>query len=189
MISGEPLNGRDLTPVQRQVHRFIEDFAQRHGYPPSYREIGDAVGLASLSSVALHVQTLQKKGYLSHEPGRPRTAVARSYGSSADRKETDGAVPIELAPQTAVRVRLVGRIAAGEPILPGELSDDPLADDTYLLPTRLVGEGTLFMLRVAGDSMIGAGIADGDLVVIRQQPDAENGDIVAVRGCPGLRRP
>jgi repressor LexA len=130
MTSREPLTGRDLTSVQRQVHRFIEGFAQRHGY----RQIGDGVGLASLSSVSLHMGTLQKKGYLSCEPGRPRTAVARSYGSSAIRKEDGDEVPIELALQKAACVRLVGRIAAGEPIFPGELSDDPLADDTYLLP-------------------------------------------------------
>ncbi len=154
----------------------------RSGHPPSYREIADAVGLASLSSVSLHMRSLEKKGYLIRKPGRPRTAVIRP----AD------AVPVRPAPSQAARqadagalrsaalVPLAGRVAAGEPILSGEqvLPADS-AEDAFVLPRQLVGEGELFMLRVSGDSMIGAGITDGDLVVIREQEDAENGDIVA----------
>lgn len=171
-----------LTPIQARIRRFIEDFGQQSGHSPSYREIADAVGLASLSSVSLHMRTLEKKGYLIREPGRPRTAVVRP----AD------AVPVRPAPcgpagpaaagdrRNAAYVQLWGQIAAGEPILSGEqvLPADS-AEDAFVLPRQLVGEGELFMLRVSGDSMIGAGITDGDLVVIRQQEDAENGDIVA----------
>lgn len=171
-----------LTPIQARIRRFIEDFGRRSGHPPSYREIADGVGLASLSSVSLHMRSLEKKGYLIREPGRPRTAVIRP----AD------AVPVRPAPSQAARpvdagalrsaafVPLAGRIAAGEPILSGEqvLPADS-AEDAFVLPRQLVGEGELFMLRVSGDSMIGAGITDGDLVVIREQEDAENGDIVA----------
>lgn len=171
-----------LTPIQARIRRFIEDFSQRSGHSPSYREIADAVGLASLSSVSLHVRTLQKKGYLIRAPGRPRTAVVRP----------GDAVPVRAAPhevagpvaaadrRNAAYVPLAGRIAAGEPILSGADvgSADP-AEDAFVLPRQLVGEGELFMLRVSGDSMTGAGITDGDLVVIREQEDAENGDIVA----------
>ena len=171
-----------LTPVQARVRQFIEDFAQQSGHPPSYREIAEAVGLASLSSVALHMRTLQKKGYLVREPGRPRTAVVRAGRAVPVRPvRSEAAGPAVAAGlRNAAYVPLVGRIAAGEPILSGEqvLPADS-AEDAFVLPRQLVGEGELFMLRVSGDSMIGAGITDGDLVVIREQPDAENGDIVA----------
>jgi len=170
-----------LTPIQARIRWFIEDFGQRSGHAPSYREIADAVGLASLSSVSLHVRTLQKKGYLDREPGRPRTAVVRPGDAVPVRPATDpGPVQADAAPRDAARVRLVGQVAAGEPILSGEqVFPAGSADEAFVLPRELVGEGELFMLRVAGDSMIGAGITDGDLVVIRQQSDAENGDIVA----------
>jgi repressor LexA len=171
-----------LTPIQARIRHFIEDFAQQSGHSPSYREIANAVGLASLSSVSLHVHTLQKKGYLSHEPGRPRTAVVRPDDAVPVRPATSeaGAAPAGPGLQGAAYVRLAGHIAAGEPILSGEqvLHADS-AEEAFVLPKELVGEGELFMLRVSGDSMIGAGITDGDLVVIRRQPDAENGDIVA----------
>lgn len=171
-----------LTPIQARIRRFIEDFGQQSGHSPSYREIADAVGLASLSSVSLHMRTLEKKGYLIREPGRPRTAVARPADAVPVRPaaaETAG--PAAAGDRrNAAYVQLWGQIAAGEPILSGEqvLPADS-AEDAFVLPRQLVGEGELFMLRVSGDSMIGAGITDGDLVVIRQQEDAENGDIVA----------
>jgi len=170
-----------LTPIQARIRRFIEDFGQQSGHAPSYREIADAVGLASLSSVSLHMRTLQKKGYLDREPGRPRTAVVRP-GDAVPVRPASGSGPVraDAAPPDAAWVRLVGQVAAGEPILSGEqVYPAGSADEAFVLPRELVGEGELFMLRVAGDSMIGAGITDGDLVVIRQQEDAENGDIVA----------
>jgi repressor LexA len=170
-----------LTPIQAQIRRFIEDFGQRSGHAPSYREIAEAVGLASLSSVSLHMRTLQRKGYLDREPGRPRTAVVRPGDAVPVRPASDtGPVRADAAPRDAACVRLVGQVAAGDPILSGEqVFPAGSADEAFVLPRELVGEGELFMLRVAGDSMIGAGITDGDLVVIRQQEDAENGDIVA----------
>jgi repressor LexA len=171
-----------LTPIQARIRRFIEDFAQRSGHSPTYRDIASAVGLASLSSVSLHVRTLQKKGYLFREPGRPRTVVVRPGDAVPVRPAPTeaGAARAAAGLRDAAYVRLAGQIAAGEPILSGEqvLSADS-ADDAFVLPRQLVGEGELFMLRVSGESMIGAGITDGDLVVIREQPDAENGDIVA----------
>ena len=168
-----------LTPIQAQIRRFIEDFGQQSGHSPSYREIANAVGLASLSSVSLHMRTLEKKGYLDREPGRPRTAVVRP-GDAVPVRPASDASRADAGRRNAACVRLVGRVAAGEPILSGEqVFPAGSADEAFVLPRELVGEGELFMLRVAGDSMIGAGITDGDLVVIRQQSDAENGDIVA----------
>lgn len=170
-----------LTPIQARIRRFIEDFGQQSGHSPSYREIADAVGLASLSSVSLHMRTLERKGYLDREPGRPRTAVVRPDDAVPVQPASDtGAVRAGAALRDAARIRLVAQVAAGEPILSGEqIFPADSADEAFVLPRELVGEGELFMLRVSGDSMIGAGITDGDLVVIREQPDAENGDIVA----------
>ena len=162
----------DLTPVQRKVLRVVEDFVQRRGYSPSLREIGEAAGLASPSSVSHQLSALQRKGYLSRGARQPRTAVVRSPRYPAVPETARGLV----APgsQKAACVPLVGRIAAGGPILA-----EQSVEDAFPLPRQRVGEGTLFALTVAGDSMINAAIADGDWVVVRQQPDAENGDIVA----------
>jgi repressor LexA len=145
------------------------------------REIGEAVGLTSTSSVSYQLSTLQRKGYLHRDVGRPRTVEVRLPGHPAIRPEqnreeeaepaSDG---LDIPSQEATYVPLVGRIAAGIPILAEEQ-----VEDVFPLPRQLVGDGTLFLLKVAGDSMINAAIADGDWVVVRQQEDAENGEIVA----------
>jgi repressor LexA len=175
-----------LTWRQRKVLQVIRDSVQKRGYPPSMREIGEAVGLTSTSSVSYQLSTLQRKGYLHRDVGRPRTVEVRLPGHPAVRPEqtANGAAPAEtgelpgdgmdIASQEATYVPLVGRIAAGVPI-----TADQQVEDIFPLPRQLVGEGSLFMLKVAGDSMINAAIADGDWVVIRQQEDAENGEIVA----------
>ncbi len=163
----------DLTPRQRKIMQAITDSAQRQGYSPTLREIAEAAGLSSVSSVSYQLLTLQKKGYLSRGAGRPRTAVAHPPGQPPSQHEADAA-PAGSGLREAAYVPLVGRIAAGPPIR----AEDSI-EDTFSLPKQLVGEGTLFMLKVAGDSMINAAIADGDWVVVRQQPDAQNGDIVA----------
>lgn len=171
-----------LTWRQRKVLQVIRDSVQKRGYPPSMREIGEAVGLTSTSSVSYQLSTLQKKGYLHRDVGRPRTVEVRLPGHPAIRPEqakngeaeavgTDG---LDIPSQEAMYVPLVGRIAAGIPILAEEQ-----VEDVFPLPRQLVGDGTLFLLKVAGDSMINAAIADGDWVVVRQQEDAENGEIVA----------
>jgi repressor LexA len=154
---------------------------QKRGYPPSMREIGEAVGLTSTSSVSYQLSTLQRKGYLHRDVGRPRTVEVRLPGHPAIRPEQnreEEAEPagdgLDIASQEATYVPLVGRIAAGIPILAEEQ-----VEDVFPLPRQLVGDGTLFLLKVAGDSMINAAIADGDWVVVRQQEDAENGEIVA----------
>ncbi len=166
-----------LTWRQRKVLQVIRDSVQRRGYPPSMREIGEAVGLTSTSSVSYQLSTLQSKGYLRRDAGRPRTVEVRLPGHPAVRPETDEpeeAAALDIASQDAAYVPLIGRIAAGGPILAEEA-----IEDIFPLPKQLVGNGTLFLLKVVGDSMINAAIADGDWVVVRQQPVADNGDIVA----------
>lgn len=167
------MNGPDLTARQRRIIQAIEDSMQRSGYPPTLREIGEAAGLTSLSSVSYQLATLAKKGYVSRGAGRPRTAVVQPRTDPGIHQEADEPQADidwrEIAP-----VPLVGRIAAGGPILAQQLMDD-----TFLLPRQLVGDGNLILLKVSGDSMIGAAIADGDWVVVRRETDVENGDIVA----------
>jgi repressor LexA len=167
-----------LTWRQRKVLQVIRESVQRRGYPPSMREIGEAVGLTSTSSVSYQLSTLQNKGYLRRDAGRPRTVEVRLPGHPAVRPEPDFDVeadmPMDITSQEAAYVPVVGRIAAGGPILAEES-----IEDIFPLPRQLVGEGTLFLLKVVGDSMMNAGIVDGDWVVVRQQPVAENGDIIA----------
>jgi repressor LexA len=165
-----------LTWRQRKVLQVIRESVQRRGYPPSMREIGEAVGLTSTSSVSYQLSTLQNKGYLRRDAGRPRTVEVRLPGHPAVRPEHgfDDDVPMDITSQEAAYVPVVGRIAAGGPILA-----EQSIEDIFPLPRQLVGEGTLFLLKVVGDSMINAAIADGDWVVVRQQPVAENGDIIA----------
>jgi repressor LexA len=169
-----------LTWRQRKVLQVIRESVQKRGYPPSMREIGEAVGLTSTSSVSYQLSTLQKKGYLHRDVGRPRTVEVRLPGHPAVRPEPGHEdevrdIPgIDIPSQEAIYVPLVGRIAAGGPILA-----EQSVEDVFPLPRQLVGEGTLFLLKVAGDSMMNAAITDGDWVVVRQQEVAENGEIVA----------
>jgi repressor LexA len=163
---------RDLTLRQLKIVQVIDDCIRREGYPPTLREIGDAVGLTSTSSVSHQLSSLEKKGYLSRGAGRPRTAVVRPLTDPAVVRA--GHTRGDIEGQRVAEVPLVGRIAAGDPLLANELIEDVIP-----LPRQLVGEGDLIMLRVIGDSMINAAIADGDWVVIRRESDVENGDIVA----------
>jgi repressor LexA len=174
MRRAEPPDMTDphLTDRQRKILRAIEGSVQVSGYPPTLREIGEAVGLASTSSVSYQLSVLAERGYLSRGAGRPRTAVVRPLndpGTEEHADATDGDAGL-----TVARVPLLGRIAAGSPILA-----DQLIEDIMPLPRQLVGEGELMMLEVVGDSMIGAAITDGDWVVVRRESDVENGDIVA----------
>ncbi|HUZ37555.1 MAG TPA: transcriptional repressor LexA [Streptosporangiaceae bacterium] len=165
-----------LTWRQRKVLQVIRESVQRRGYPPSMREIGEAVGLTSTSSVSYQLSTLQTKGYLRRDAGRPRTVEVRLPGHPAVRPDAEGMdeSALDITSQEAAYVPLVGRIAAGGPVLAEEA-----IEDVFPLPRQIVGDGTLFLLKVVGDSMINAAIADGDWVVVRQQPVAENGEIVA----------
>lgn len=169
-------DGDGLTQRQRRVLEVIRDSIDRRGYPPSVREIGEAVGLSSASSVAHQLSVLQKKGWLRRDPNRPRALDVRLPGD-ASRPSAPLGEPLTATGEPAAAptyVPLVGRIAAGGPVLA-----EQAVEDVFPLPRELVGEGTLFMLKVVGDSMIEAAICDGDWVVVRQQPTAENGEIVA----------
>jgi len=174
-----PPDESGLTPRQRKVLEVIRASVEERGYPPTVREIGEAVGLTSTSSVSHQLTTLQKKGFLRRDPSRPRAVDVRMPGEShpqgpaVPHQEDDEAAARAARPQPAY-VPVIGRIAAGGPVLA-----EQAVEDVFPLPRELVGSGTLFMLKVVGDSMVDAAIADGDWVVVRQQPNAENGDIVA----------
>ncbi len=171
-IPDGPADPSGLTPRQRRVLDVIRDSVERRGYPPSMREIGEAVGLTSPSSVAHQLATLERKGFLRRDPHRPRAIEVRlPEAAAADVVDETGSGDERPTPSY---VPLVGRIAAGGPILAEEL-----VEDVFPLPRQLVGDGALFLLQVRGDSMIEAAICDGDWVVVRQQPVADNGDIVA----------
>ncbi|MDN5915349.1 MAG: transcriptional repressor LexA [Pseudonocardia sp.] len=163
-----------LTHRQRKVLAVIRDWVERFGYPPSVREIGDAVGLTSTSSVHHQLRTLEKKGFLRRDPNRTRAVDVRSpdTGESSDSDGDPSAVRSE-RPAPAF-VPLLGDIAAGGPILA-----EQAVQSVFPLPREIVGEGTLFLLNVKGDSMVEAAITDGDWVVVRQQPVAEQGEVVA----------
>ena len=185
-------DGSGLTPRQRKVLEVIRDSVERRGYPPSMREIGELVGLTSTSSVAHQLTTLQRKGYLRRDANRPRAVevrdadagedptVFRDHGRRTDSPYGDGEDAGDdeearrAARPAATYVPVVGRIAAGGPILA-----EQAVEDVFPLPRQLVGDGDLFLLKVVGDSMVDAAITDGDWVVVRQQPVADNGDIVA----------
>nr|WP_051681695.1 transcriptional repressor LexA [Cellulomonas sp. HZM] len=184
-----PAGPDGLTARQRLVLETIRSSVETRGYPPSMREIGEAVGLNSPSSVKHQLMALERKGYLRRDPNRPRAIEvvhpddSRGVGLrpgwvregardgapfvTDDEPERDGA-------PTPSYVPVVGRIAAGGPILA-----EQVVEDVFPLPRQLVGDGELFLLKVSGDSMIEAAICDGDWVVVRRQPVAENGEIVA----------
>jgi repressor LexA len=161
-----------LTERQRTILEVIRASVTTRGYPPSIREIGDAVGLTSTSSVAHQLRTLERKGYLRRDPNRPRAVDVRGADDVSPAVLTDVTGSDALPEPTFVPV--LGRIAAGGPILAEEA-----VEDVFPLPRELVGEGSLFLLKVVGESMIDAAICDGDWVVVRQQAVADNGDIVA----------
>ena len=154
-----------LTLRQRKVLRFIRESVEQRGYPPSVREIGEAVGLKSPSSVAHQINALQRKGLLRKDANRPR---------AVDIRQKEDAGPETPFLPTATYVPVLGRIAAGGPILA-----EQSMDEVFPLPKELVGDGPHFLLKVVGESMINAAITDGDWVIVRQQPVADNGDIVA----------
>lgn len=178
---------KSLTLRQKKILECIQRSTSANGYPPSMREIGDTVGLASLSSVTHQLQQLERLGYLRRDPKRPRAMevlIPLTLGEASIEltgMDGDSSTPpsnahvLELASSAdTAMVPLVGRIAAGGPILADQSVEDVLA-----LPRQLVGHGELFMLKVVGDSMIDAAICDGDWVVVRRQNTASNGEIVA----------
>ncbi|MDQ1356594.1 MAG: repressor LexA, partial [Acidimicrobiaceae bacterium] len=159
----------ELTGKRREILDFISAQIRDRGYPPTVREVGEAVGLTSSSTVHAHLKTLQRQGYLRRDPTKPR-AIGVNY-------DTGATAPVDRRP--ARHVPLVGEVAAGTNVLAQENIEEVLP-----LPADFTGDGQLFMLKVRGDSMIDAGILDGDYVVVREQPEATKGDIV-VAGIPG----
>ena len=176
-----PPDATGLTPRQQRVLATIKDSIEKRGYPPSMREIGSEVGLTSSSSVAHQLRVLEEKGFLKRDPNRPRALevflpevmAARRSMSSSEESSVDETGIGDAHPEAAY-IPVLGRIAAGGPILAEER-----VEDVFPLPRQLVGDGQLFLLEVVGDSMIEAAICPGDYVVIKQQPTAENGEIVA----------
>jgi repressor LexA len=161
----EHLDTSTLPPRQQRILATIRDWVVRHGYGPSTRELGDAVGLRSASSVSRHLKALENKGFLRRADTMSRPVDVRLFLQTGAPRERD---------EESVTVPVVGDIAAGTPILAAEHTDDVLT-----LSRQLVGHGTVFGLRVRGDSMIEAAICDGDLVVVRRQHEAHSGEIVA----------
>lgn len=164
----------DLTDRQRRILETIRVSVQERGYPPSMREIGESVGLSSSSSVKHQLHALQVKGYLRRDANRPRAMEVLPDDSPAPSASEVASTHASDFPSTVVEVPLVGRIAAGGPVLA-----EQSVEDVYPLPKQLTGDGELFMLHVTGDSMVDAAICDGDLVVVRRQNTCDNGDIVA----------
>jgi repressor LexA len=178
-LAPTPTGPDGLTKRQRLVLDTIRASVEERGYPPSMREIGEAVGLTSPSSVKHQLTALERKGYLRRDPNRPRAIeVVQPDDSRAIPPLTQDSAfavaDVTELPQTPAYVPVVGRIAAGGPILA-----EQVVEDVFPLPRQLVGEGELFLLRVVGDSMVDAAICDGDWVVVRRQNVAENGEIVA----------
>lgn len=188
-------NELTISDRQLQILRAISDMLESRRYPPTVREIGDTVGLASPSSVKHQLDALEKANAIERDPRRPRTIEITDLGRRLLGPTEVTSKPVREAPQStlapkveqtarfddteinissAVNVPVVGRIAAGAPILA-----DQVVEDVFPLPRQLTGKGELFMLKVSGDSMIEAAICDGDWVVIRRQNVAENGEIVA----------
>ena len=159
-MGGEAV-GKGLTKRQREILTYVMTNMQQRGYPPSVREIGTALGLTSSSTVHSHLTALEKKGFIHRDPSKPRAIEILKDGASQP-------------PKRVVNVPVLGRIAAGQPLLAEEN-----VEDVFPLPRDLIREDAAFILRVRGDSMIEAGILDGDYLVIRQQATANNGDIVA----------
>nr|WP_221333560.1 transcriptional repressor LexA [Nocardia transvalensis] len=154
-----------MPPRQQRILATIRDWVVRHGYPPSTREIGDAVGLRSASTVSRHLKALEDRGFLRRSDSMSRPIDVRLFLQAPPARDRD---------EESVAVPVVGDIAAGTPILAEEHTDDVLT-----LSRQLVGRGTVFGLRVRGDSMVDAAICDGDIVVVRRQQEAHTGDIVA----------
>jgi repressor LexA len=162
--SGRSRSSGALTARQRAILEMIHAHVDAHGYPPAVREIGEAVGLKSPSSVHAQLESLEIKGYLRRDPTKPR---ALELGR-------DPETSLGMRPGPSRNIPLVGEIAAGGPILAEER-----VESVFSLPKDLVGDGQLFMLKVRGESMIDAGVLDGDLVVVREQPSVEQGEMCA----------
>ena len=155
---------------QLAIYDFIRSYSDEHGYPPSVREIGAAVGLASPSTVHMHLKVLEEQGLIKRDSKKPRTIEVMDKGEDPDQPLASVTQDVD---RDVMRLPLVGRVAAGTPILA-----EQNIEDTLSLPTSIVGDASSFILRVRGESMIKAGIFDGDYIAVKEQPDAHDGEIV-----------
>lgn len=155
---------------QLAIYDFIRSYSDEHGYPPSVREIGSAVGLASPSTVHMHLKVLEEQGLIKRDSKKPRTIEVMG---KQEEPASDLASVSQGLNDNVIRLPLVGRVAAGVPILAEQNVEETLA-----LPTSIVGDASSFILRVRGESMINAGIFDGDYIVVKEQQDAHDGEIV-----------
>ncbi|WP_428379749.1 transcriptional repressor LexA [Olsenella sp. Marseille-QA0557] len=169
------MSQRKLSSRQREIYDYICTYTKTHGFPPSVREIGKAVGLASPSTVHMHLKYLEDNGYIHRDSNKPRAIEVvserqeRSEESSGP-KLANVSIDVDA---NLITLPVVGRVAAGQPILAEQNIEENLS-----LPTSIVGDYSSFILRVRGDSMINAGIFDGDYIVVKEQKDAHNGEIV-----------
>ncbi len=163
-----------LSKRQTAIYEYICNYTRERGYPPSVREIGSAVGLASPSTVHMHLKVLQERGYIRRDSKKPRTieVVTQPEGTAPESNVPLATVQQDSASGT-MSLPLVGRVAAGMPILA-----EQNVEETLTLPTSIVGDNSSFILRVKGQSMINAGIFDGDYIVVKEQHDAHDGEIV-----------
>lgn len=159
-----------ISKRQQAIYDFIKSYTEGHGYPPSVREIGSAVGLASPSTVHMHLKALEELGMIKRDSKKPRTIEVVSNEEEKAAKLADVSQDIN---HNVITLPLVGRVAAGTPILAEQNVEESLT-----LPTSIVGDASSFILRVRGESMINAGIFDGDYIVVKEQHDAHNGEIV-----------
>lgn len=162
-----------ITKRQQQAFDFICTFTAAHGYPPSVREIGTAIGLSSPSTVHSHLHKLEEAGYIKRDPNKPRTIEICEDAKTRAKQSPKLAEVKQDVNTNTVTLPLVGRVAAGLPILA-----EQNVEEVMTLPTNVVGDSSSFILRVRGESMINAGIFDGDYIVVREQHDAHNGEIV-----------
>lgn len=162
-----------ISKRQQSIYDFICAYTKSHGYPPSVREIGTAVGLASPSTVHMHLKTLEDRGYIHRDSKKPRTIEVVEDRIANEGDGTALARVSEDVNNNTITLPLIGRVAAGIPILA-----EQNVEETLTLPTSIVGDASSFILRVHGTSMINAGIFDGDYIVVREQHDAHDGEIV-----------
>lgn len=162
-----------LSKRQMAIYEYICAYTKERGYPPSVREIGAAVGLASPSTVHMHLKVLQERGFIKRDSKKPRTIEVVSEGTSSNEKGLKLVSPTQDLSTNQMHLPLVGRVAAGSPILA-----EQNVEETLTLPTSIVGDDSSFILRVRGESMIKAGIFDGDYLVVKEQHDAHDGEIV-----------
>ncbi len=167
------MSNGEISKRQQQAYDFICTFTAAHGYPPSVREIGNAIGLSSPSTVHSHLHKLEKAGYIKRDPNKPRTIEITGPGSESILQGNSLAKVTQDVDRNTITLPLVGRVAAGSPILA-----EQNVEEVMTLPTSVVGDQNSFILRVRGESMINAGIFDGDYIVVREQSDAHNGEIV-----------